>query len=188
MNFACCCKPVCYTIEKESPAMQFITNLLVGLGMVELALVDYFVMGEAIGIVATLVVSFYYSRKQMQKLSIDIETKILNDVDERLHEITRIGVERPELIKVINNVQRDRSSEEPYAYHILYTLAHAYHMRQRGVVSDNEWTGWLRWMRNAFRHGTIKEIWETDIEAEKWFDPAFQDFITKEVDIGSISK
>jgi hypothetical protein len=35
--------------------------------MAELALVDYFVMGEAIGIVATLFVSFYYSRKQMQK-------------------------------------------------------------------------------------------------------------------------
>jgi hypothetical protein len=46
--------------------------------MVEVALVDYFVMGEAIGIVATLVVSFYYSRKQMQKLSIDIETKMLD--------------------------------------------------------------------------------------------------------------
>jgi uncharacterized protein YneF (UPF0154 family) len=35
--------------------------------MAELALVDYFVMGEAISIVATLSVSFYYSRKQMQK-------------------------------------------------------------------------------------------------------------------------
>jgi len=31
----CCCKPVCYTIEKELPTMQLITNLLVGLGMVE---------------------------------------------------------------------------------------------------------------------------------------------------------
>ena len=51
--------------------MQLITNMLAGLGMAELALVDYFVMGEAIGIVATLFVSFYYSRKQMQKLSID---------------------------------------------------------------------------------------------------------------------
>jgi hypothetical protein len=40
--------------------------------MVELALVDYFVMGEAIGIVATLFVLLYFSRKQMQKLSIDI--------------------------------------------------------------------------------------------------------------------
>ena len=51
--------------------------------MAELALVDYFVMGEAIGIVATLFVSFYFSRKQMQKLSVDIETKVLSDLDEK---------------------------------------------------------------------------------------------------------
>jgi hypothetical protein len=59
MDFApdiseCCCKPVCYTIEKELLTMQLITNLQVSLEMAELALVDYFVMGEAIGIVATL--------------------------------------------------------------------------------------------------------------------------------------
>ena len=42
-----------------------------------MAIVDYFVMGEAVGIVATLFVSFYYSRKQMKKLSIDIEPKFL---------------------------------------------------------------------------------------------------------------
>jgi hypothetical protein len=52
--------------------MQLITHLLVLLRMAELTLVDYFVMGEAVGIVATLFVSFYFSRKQMQKLSIDI--------------------------------------------------------------------------------------------------------------------
>ncbi|MGB6629354.1 MAG: hypothetical protein WBE61_14615 [Nitrososphaeraceae archaeon] len=46
--------------------------------MAELALVDYFVMGEAVGIVATLFVAFYYSRKQMQKLSVDIETMVLS--------------------------------------------------------------------------------------------------------------
>ena len=51
-----------------------------------------------------------------------------------------MGVERPELIRVINNVERDLFSEVAYSYHILYTFAHAYHMRQRGVVSDNEWT------------------------------------------------
>jgi hypothetical protein len=36
----------------------------------------------------------------MQKLSIDIETKILNDMDERLHDLTRIGVERPEFLRI----------------------------------------------------------------------------------------
>jgi hypothetical protein len=31
-------------------------------------------------------------------------------------------------------------------------------MRQRGVVSDNEWNGWLRWMKSAFKQGTIAEL------------------------------
>ena len=65
--------------------MQLITNTLVALMM---PLVDYFIMGEAVGIVATLFVSFYYSRRQMKKLPIDIETKI-HDMDEKymdLHE------------------------------------------------------------------------------------------------------
>jgi len=27
----------------------------------------------------------------------------------------------------------------------------------------------------------IKEIWESNIEMEKWFDPAFQEFVNKEL-------
>jgi membrane protein insertase Oxa1/YidC/SpoIIIJ len=69
--------------------MQLITSLIVILWMAELGLVDYFVMGEAVGIVATLFVAFYFSRKQMQKLSIDIETKVLSDLDEKMHSLTQ---------------------------------------------------------------------------------------------------
>jgi hypothetical protein len=47
--------------------------------MTELSLVDYFVMGEAVGIVSTFIATLYYSKKQMQKVSMDIESKILND-------------------------------------------------------------------------------------------------------------
>jgi hypothetical protein len=54
-------------------------------------------------------------------------------------------------------------------------------MRQRKLLSDNEWTGWLRWIRAAFQQGTIAEIWKNNIESEKWFDPAFQEFIDREV-------
>ena len=149
--------------------------------MTEVGIAEYFSMAEALGIVATLFVILYFSRKQMQALSADIETKILNDMDERIHDLTRMGVERPELIRVVNNVERDLSSDVAYSYHILYTFAHAYHMRQRGVVSDNEWMGWLRWMKSAFRRGTISQIWKNNIEVEKWFDPAFQEFIDKEL-------
>ncbi|MFL6472031.1 MAG: hypothetical protein ACJ71H_14395 [Nitrososphaeraceae archaeon] len=123
--------------------------------MTEVGIAEYFGMAEALGIIATLFVILYFSRKQMQVLSVDIETKILNDLDERIHGLTQMAVERPELIRVVNNVERDLSSDVAYSYHILYTFAHVYHMRQRGVVGDNEWTGWLRWMKSAFRHVAI---------------------------------
>ncbi|MFL6321775.1 MAG: hypothetical protein ACJ71P_15880 [Nitrososphaeraceae archaeon] len=153
--------------------------------MTEVGIAEYFGMAEALGIIATLFVILYFSRKQMQALSVDIETKILNDLDERIHGLTQMAVERPELIRVVNNVERDLSSDVAYSYHILYTFAHVYHMRQRGVVSDNEWTGWTRWMKSAFRHGTIREIWRNNVEVEKWFDPAFQEFINRELAIES---
>jgi hypothetical protein len=36
-------------------------------------------------------------------------------------------------------------------------------------------------MKSAFDQGMIKEIWKTKIEMEKWFDPAFQEFVDKEL-------
>jgi hypothetical protein len=99
-------------------------------------------MAEALGIISTLFVVLYLSRKQMKVLSVDIETEILSDLDDRIHGITQMGVERPELIRVITNTPSHYSSPDvPFAYHILYMLAHVYHIRQRGVVSDNEWNG-----------------------------------------------
>lgn len=149
--------------------------------MTEIGLAEYFGMGEAIGIIATLFVILYFSRRQMQTLSVDIETKVLNDLDERMHELTRMGIERPELIRVVSKVESHWSSEVAYAYHILFTFAHVFHMRKRKLLSDNEWTGWLRWMKSAFHQGMIKEIWKSKIEMEKWFDPAFQGFVDKEL-------
>jgi hypothetical protein len=72
--------------------------------MVEVGIAEYFGIGEALGIIGTMFVVLYFSRKQMQALSVDIETKILNDLDERIRGITQMGVERPELIKVISNI------------------------------------------------------------------------------------
>jgi hypothetical protein len=48
------------------------------------------------------------------------------------------------------------------------------------IIRDNEWTGWLRRMRTCFEQGKISEYWEGGLELEKWFDPAFEDFIDNE--------
>jgi hypothetical protein len=45
-------------------------------------------MAEALGIIATLFVVLYFYRKQMQSLSVDMETKVLSDLDEKMHGLT----------------------------------------------------------------------------------------------------
>jgi hypothetical protein len=116
--------------------LQLITNLLVLLLiMAELGLVDYFVMGEAVGIVATFVMAFYYSRKQMQKLSVDIETKVLSDLDEKITDLSQLLVEKPQLMKIFSNVDSYQTEEMAFIYYLLQTFAHAYHMHQRKVVN-----------------------------------------------------
>ena len=63
---------------------------------------------------------------------------------------------------------------------ILFISSHAYAMRQRKVLNDNEWTGWLSWKRNCFKYGTLGEQWK-QIQTETWCDPSFQVFVNKEL-------
>jgi hypothetical protein len=148
--------------------------------MAELPLLDYFVIGEAVGIVATLFVSFYYSKKQMEKLSIDIESKILNDLDYKLHNMTEMAIARPELGEMLDRNAGDQSPKETYAMYVIHIFAYAFRMRQRGILRDNEWNGWLKAKRAAFEEGTIGEYWKAS-DPEKWFDPEFQEFIDNEI-------
>src|SRR5919205_1873174 len=147
--------------------------------MAELGLAEYFGMGEALGIIATLFVILYFSRKQMQSLSVDVQTKVLNDLDEKVRKMAEIIVEKPSMQKVIYKLENP-SDELAFAYYILFICSHAYAMRQRKVLNDDEWTGWLQWMRNCFKYGTIGEQWK-QIQSERWLNPNFQDFLNKEI-------
>ena len=71
--------------------------------MTEIGIAEYFGIGEAVGIIATLFVIMYFSSKQMH-----------------------------ELIKVVSKVDAN-SPEVAYAYDILFTFAHVFHMRKRKV-------------------------------------------------------
>jgi hypothetical protein len=81
--------------------------------------------------------------------------------------LLRSAAERSELIRIISNIESDLTAEIAYTYHILNAFAHVFHMRQRKVVSDNEWTGWLRVMKSCFDQGKIREYWVSDLELEK---------------------
>ena len=53
-------------------------------------------------------------------------------------------------------------------------------MRQRKVLRDYEWTGWVRGIKSTFERGTIMDIWKSNVSME-WFDPAFREFINTEI-------
>ena len=147
--------------------------------MVEIGIVEYFSIGEALGIIGTMFIVLYFSRKQAQGFTVDIETKVLNDLDEKVRKMAEIIIEKPSMQKVIYKLEKP-SEELAFAYYILFICSHAYAMRQRKVLNDDEWTGWLQWMRNCFKYGTISEHWK-QIQSESWFDPSFQVFVNKEL-------
>ena len=147
--------------------------------MAELGLAEYFGMGEALGIIATLFVILYFSRKQMQSLSVDVQTKVLNDLDEKVRKMAEIIIEKPSMQKVIYKLEKP-SDELAFAYYILFICSHAYAMRQRKVLNDHEWTAWLQWMRNCFKYGTIGEQWK-QIQTERWLNRDFENFVNEEI-------
>jgi hypothetical protein len=136
-------------------------------------------MGEAVGIVSTFIATLYYSRKQMQKLSTDIESKILNDLADKMHHLTEIAIARPELSEIFVR-NKSNSPKRACAHYTLSVYEYALHMHKRGILKDNEWKGWLRQIRATFREGTIGDYWKAS-DLGEWFDPDFQDFINNEV-------
>jgi len=98
---------------------------------------------------------------------------------EKFHNMAMLIMEDHSITRVIDT--RDYSQPETaFSFYIMWICAHAYAMRQRKLPDDNELAGCLQWIRNCFRRGIIGEIWK-QIESDKWFNPAFQQFINKEI-------
>lgn len=149
--------------------------------MSEISLSDLISLTAAVGTIGTLFVIFYFSRQGMKTVAVDIETKVLNDLDEKMHSLAEMLVHRPDLVKILDKNQSTISQELVFSYYVLYMCSHAFHMHQRKILSNNEWEGWLRWMKSAFTGGEITEYWKNIVHPEKWFDPDFQDFIDNEI-------
>ena len=141
---------------------------------------DMLSIAQTIGIVGTMVLTLFFSKKQIQSLSIDQQTRVLNDLDEKVRKMGEIIIEKPSMQKVIYNKLEQPSEEIAFAYYILFICSHAHAMYQRNVLNDNEWVGWLQWMRNCFKYGTISEQWK-QIQSERWFNPVFANFVNREI-------
>jgi hypothetical protein len=106
----------------------------------------------------------------------------MNDLDEKLHRIGEIFMERPDFVRILNDAPsgNEFGAEVAFAFYVMFFCAHCYHMRQRGILSDNDWAGWLQWTKNAFRSGRLGNYWK-EAEMQKWVDPAFREFVNREI-------
>lgn len=155
--------------------------------MVDLGFADILSLAQTIAIIATLALTFYFSRRQIQSLAIDVETRVLNDLDEKIHRLGEVLIERPQMLKVIYNDPTRFTPEVIFAHYVLYICSHAYHMRQRKIISDNEWEGWILYMKNVFQYGTLKRDWK-ELQIENWFDPSFTKFINEQILKSNVSE
>ncbi|HEY7572893.1 MAG TPA: hypothetical protein VH796_16150 [Nitrososphaeraceae archaeon] len=144
---------------------------------------DMLSIAQTIGIVGTMVLTLFFSKKQIQSLSIDTQTRGLNDLGEKYLKMVERAIEDPSIRRVIDS-ETNVSQEGAYSFYILWICSHAYAMHKRNILDDNEWAGWVQWMRHIFRRGTIKETWR-QIETDKWFSPDFQNFIDTEIIFGA---
>ena len=72
--------------------------------VLDIEITDVLSIAQTVGIVGTLLIALFLSRREVRELSIDIETKVLSDLDEKVHRLEEHLLERPELASVINNV------------------------------------------------------------------------------------
>ena len=73
--------------------------------VLDVGISDILSVAQTVGIIGTLLIALFLSRREVRDLSIDIETKVLSDLDEKMHRLEEHLLERPELARVINNVR-----------------------------------------------------------------------------------
>jgi hypothetical protein len=58
--------------------------------MVLIGLSDTLSLIQSIGIAGTMVLTLYFSKRQIRALSVDQETRVLNDLDEKFHSMAML--------------------------------------------------------------------------------------------------
>ena len=142
---------------------------------------DLLSLVQSIVLIGALGATLYFSSRQVRSQKVDLETRVLADIDKMHADLAAVLQEDPSLLKVINNqLSGESHRERHFAYQILLMCAHIYHMRERKILSENEWSGELKWMKNAFNRGLIAKTWKDD-RMEEWFDRSFSDFVNREL-------
>jgi len=150
--------------------------------MVDIGFPELLTLVQTVAIIVAIVIAVYFSRKQIEALATDTEARVVNDLDEKLHRMGEIFMEKPEFVRILNDdaAVSNFGAEVAFAFYVMFFCSHCYHMRQRGILSDNDWAGWFQWTKNAFRSGRLGKYWK-EAEMQAWVDPAFREFVNREI-------
>jgi hypothetical protein len=107
-------------------------------------------LAQIVGIVGAMILTLYFSRKILQALSIDTQTRDLNSLGEKYLKIAERVIKVPSILRVIDN-EVSLSREDVHSFYILWVCSHAFAMRKRNLLDDSEWLGWLQWMKHIFK-------------------------------------
>ena len=66
-----------------------------------------------------MVLTLYFSKRQIQALSSDTETRVLNDLDEKFHNMAMLVMEDPSLGRVIETRDYAKQKEVAFSFYIL---------------------------------------------------------------------
>lgn len=66
--------------------------------MVEIGFPDMLSLAQTIGIVGTMILTLCFSKKQIQSLAIDQQTRVLNDLDEKFLRMAELSMEDPQAV------------------------------------------------------------------------------------------
>lgn len=138
---------------------------------------DILSLAQTIGIVGSLVVASYFSRREINHLSREFQTQVISGLTDKMHRIGEIIIEHPELSKLIN---QDDPPEQVFAIYILSVYSQAFNMHKRNLLNDAIWSGWTQMMRDSFRNGTIGTYWKK-INADNRFSSDFRYFINNTI-------
>ena len=100
---------------------------------------DMLSIAQTVGIVGTMVLTLIFSRKQLQSLSIHDQTRVLNDLDEKVRKMAEIIIEKPSMQKVIYKLEKP-SEELAFGYYILFICSGRDHNNKNIMVATRTFT------------------------------------------------
>ena len=81
----------------------------------EIGFSDMLSIAQTIGIVGTMILTLYFSKKHIQSLSIHQQTRVLNDLDEKVRKMAEIIIEKPSVLYPVYFFSRIRYASKKYA-------------------------------------------------------------------------